>query len=60
MEKWVFCGTPTSFKFAEEGQYSGKLICPKCQSENPYTNLNIGCAADNDCSIKIKKNNATY
>ncbi len=60
MEKCDFCGTPTSFKFGGEGQYNGKFIYHKCQSENSYTNLNTGCAADNDCSIKIKKNNATY
>ena len=43
-----------------EGQYNGKIVCPKCQSENFDTNFNTGCADDNDCSIKIKNNNKTY
>ena len=60
MEKCIFCGTPTSFKFVGEGQYNGKIVCPKCQSENFDTNFNTGCADDNDCSIKIKNNNKTY
>lgn len=55
MEKCNFCGIPTSFKSAGGGQYDGKYICPKCQSENFNINFNTGCADDNDCSIKIKK-----
>ena len=60
MEKCNLCGTPTSFKFMGEGQYNGKFICPKCQSENFKTHFNTGYADDNDCSFKIKKNNKTY
>jgi len=54
MEKCIFCGIPTSFKFTGEGQYNEKTICPKCQSENFNTYFNTGCADDNNCSIKIK------
>ena len=60
MEKCNFCDKSISFKITGEGQYNGKYICPKCQSENNNINFNTSCADDNDCSIKIKKNNKTY
>lgn len=54
MEKCIICNSPTSFIFEGEGEYHGKPICPKCQSEKIGTTFG-GCAKEDDCSIKIKR-----
>ena len=54
MEKCIFCGSSTSFKFEGDGEYSGKSICPKCQSEKIGTTF-LGCSDREDCSIKIDR-----
>lgn len=55
MEKCIFCGSPTSFVFEGEGEYHGKIICPKCQAEKLNTTFS-GCSKEDDCSIKIDRN----
>lgn len=54
MDKCIFCNTETSFIFEGTGEYHGKPICPKCQTEKFGTKFSTGCATD-DCSIKIKR-----
>ncbi|MFX1275016.1 MAG: hypothetical protein ACFFBP_19280 [Promethearchaeota archaeon] len=55
MEKCIICSTITSFKFEGEGEYNGKSMCPKCQSEIKGTRFG-GCANEDDCSIKLERN----
>ncbi len=59
MEKCIFCSSPTSFKFEGEGEYHGKSICPKCQSEKIGTTF-LGCKNMDDCSIKIDLNKKNH
>jgi hypothetical protein len=56
MEKCIFCGAPTSFKFEGDGDFKDKNICPKCQSEKIGTTF-LGCSNKDDCSIKIERKN---
>ncbi len=55
MEKCIFCGNPTSFKFEGDGELVNKTICPKCQAEKLDTEFNTGCKIEEDCSIKNDK-----
>jgi len=55
MDKCIFCNISTSFIFQGEGEYKGKPICPKCQSEQFHTEFHTGCAGDDDCSLKINQ-----
>ncbi|MFX1452647.1 MAG: hypothetical protein ACFFCM_17550 [Promethearchaeota archaeon] len=54
MDKCIFCNNQTSFIFEGSGEYHGKPVCPKCQSEKFQTKFNTGCATD-ECSIKINR-----
>ena len=54
MEQCIICGMTTSFKYDGEGEYNGKTMCPKCQSEKKGTTFG-GCAKEDDCSIKLNR-----
>ncbi|MBD3194298.1 MAG: hypothetical protein GF317_04530 [Candidatus Lokiarchaeota archaeon] len=54
MDKCIFCGSATSFRYEGNGEYNNKPVCPKCQSEQFKTNFNTGCAGEEDCSKKFK------
>ena len=56
VKKCIICNTPTSFIFEGEGEYNGKYLCPKCQSEKVGTTFS-GCFNKEACSIKIKRPN---
>ncbi|MFX1480184.1 MAG: hypothetical protein ACFFCI_18860 [Promethearchaeota archaeon] len=55
MDVCIFCNSLTSFKFEDQGKFNGKPVCPKCQTERFNTNFNTSCASDDECSIKIKR-----
>ncbi len=52
MDKCIFCGTPTSFKYEGDGEYKEKPICSKCQAEKLNTTF-TGCSQEDNCSIKL-------
>jgi len=54
MNKCIICNSITSFKYEGEGEYKGKIMCPKCQAEIKGTSFG-GCAKTDDCSIKLER-----
>ncbi|MHA1294294.1 MAG: hypothetical protein ACTSQJ_16720 [Promethearchaeota archaeon] len=53
MDNCIFCGAITSFRFEGDGEYKGKIICPRCQSEKLKTTF-TGCSQKDKCTIKLE------